>query len=50
MAIFVAILGETLVYVWKRGALDWNVSRRTRYRRVVAPQPGPAGAVAEEAA
>ncbi len=50
MAIFVAILGETLVYVWKRGALDWNVSRRTRYRRVVAPEPEPAAAVAEEAA
>ena len=37
MAIFVALLIETLVYVWKRGALDWNVARRQRYRRVVAP-------------
>jgi hypothetical protein len=27
-----------LVYVWKRGALDWNVARRARYRRVVAPE------------
>ena len=37
MAIFVALLIETLVYVWKRGALDWNVASRERYRRVVAP-------------
>lgn len=38
MAIFVALLIETLVYVWKRGALDWNVARRERYRRIVAPE------------
>ena len=43
--IFIAILAETLVYVWKRGALDWNVARRDRYRRVVAVEP-----VREEAA
>jgi len=36
MAIFVALLVETLIYVWKRGALDWNVARRGRYRQVVA--------------
>lgn len=36
MAVFVALLAETLVYVWKRGALDWNVAHRARYRRVVA--------------
>ena len=36
IAIFVALLVETLIYVWKRGALDWNVARRERYRRVVA--------------
>ncbi len=36
VAIFVAMLVETLVYVWKRGALDWNVAYRDRYRRVVA--------------
>jgi len=36
MGIFVALLAETLVYVWKRGALDWNVARRGRNRRVVA--------------
>ncbi|CAN5530318.1 MAG: NADH-quinone oxidoreductase subunit A [Acidimicrobiia bacterium] len=38
MAVFVALLAETLFYVWKRGALDWNVSRRLRYRKVVAPE------------
>ncbi|MGA9597350.1 MAG: NADH-quinone oxidoreductase subunit A [Acidimicrobiia bacterium] len=37
MGIFVALVIETLVYVWKRGALDWNVAQRQRYRRVVAP-------------
>ena len=36
MGIFVALLAETLIYVWKRGALDWNVARRGRYRQVVA--------------
>ena len=36
MAVFVALLAETLVYVWKRGALDWNVAHRARYRRIVA--------------
>lgn len=46
MAIFVALLAETLLYVWKRGALDWNVARRTRRRPVVAPDP----TTAEEAA
>jgi NADH-quinone oxidoreductase subunit A len=42
---FMLMLIETLAYVWKRGALDWNVSRRERYRRVVAPD-----ATLEEAA
>ncbi|MDJ0665533.1 MAG: NADH-quinone oxidoreductase subunit A [Acidimicrobiia bacterium] len=37
MGIFVLLVIETLVYVWKRGALDWNVAHRERYRRVVAP-------------
>ena len=32
VGIFTLFLVETLVYVWKRGALDWNVSRRRRYR------------------
>jgi len=29
--IFTLFVIETLVYVWKRGALDWNVKRRGRY-------------------
>lgn len=29
--IFTAFVVETLTYVWKRGALDWNVPRRGRY-------------------
>ncbi len=29
--IFTLFVIETLVYVWKRGALDWNVKRRARY-------------------
>lgn len=37
VAIFMLMLLETLAYVWKRGALDWNVARRARYRTVVAP-------------
>ena len=36
VGIFVVFLAETLFYVWKRGALDWNVARRRRYRTVVA--------------
>ncbi len=35
---FMLMLIETLAYVWKRGALDWNVASRARYREVVAPQ------------
>jgi NADH-quinone oxidoreductase subunit A len=39
VAIFMLLLIETLGYVWKRGALDWNVAGRARYRReVVAPE------------
>jgi len=34
---FMLMLIETLAYVWKRGALDWNVASRARYRKVVAP-------------
>lgn len=30
--IFTLFVFETLVYVWKRGALDWNVKRRARYQ------------------
>jgi NADH-quinone oxidoreductase subunit A len=29
--IFTFFVAETLMYVWKRGALDWNVKRRSRY-------------------
>jgi NADH-quinone oxidoreductase subunit A len=45
VGIFMILLIETLGYVWKRGALDWNVATRARYRRVVAPE-----ATIEEAA
>ncbi|MPZ53250.1 MAG: NADH-quinone oxidoreductase subunit A [Acidimicrobiia bacterium] len=31
--IFTFFVLETLVYVWKRGALDWNVKTRSRYLR-----------------
>ncbi len=34
---FMLMLIETLAYVWKRGALDWNVASRARYRTIVAP-------------
>ena len=33
IAVFVALTIETLIYVWKRGALDWNPPRRQRYVR-----------------
>lgn len=46
VGLFMLLLLETLLYVWKRGALDWNVARRERYRAVVAPVE----AAAEEAA
>ena len=38
MALFTFLVIETLAYVWKRGALDWNVHRRARYREA-APIP-----------
>ena len=31
MLIFTFFVAETLAYVWKRGALDWNVRHRSRY-------------------
>jgi NADH-quinone oxidoreductase subunit A len=38
VGVFTLLLVETLVYVWKRGALDWQQYSRARYRRVaVAP-------------
>ena len=33
IAVFVGLAIETLIYVWKRGALDWNPPRRARYER-----------------
>ena len=39
MLIFTLFVAETLAYVWKRGALDWNVKRRARY---VSDQAGEA--------
>jgi NADH-quinone oxidoreductase subunit A len=36
--IFTAFVFETLLYVWKRGALDWNVKRRARYIPVEEPR------------
>ena len=39
IGLFTLLLLETLGYVWKRGALDWNVPRRERYRHVVASEP-----------
>ncbi|MFO7299019.1 MAG: NADH-quinone oxidoreductase subunit A [Actinomycetes bacterium] len=31
MLIFTFFVAETLAYVWKRGALDWNTHQRRRY-------------------
>ncbi len=50
VGIFTLLLIETLGYVWKRGALDWNEARRERYRRVVAPGADAAPIGSEEAA
>ncbi len=36
VGIFTFFVLETLAYVWKRGALDWNVHRRRRY---IEPEP-----------
>ncbi len=35
VGIFTLLLVETLAYVWKRGALDWNVASRRR-RQIAA--------------
>ena len=37
IAFFTLLIVETLGYVWKRGALDWNLPRRSRYRADVEP-------------
>ena len=39
VGLFMLLLLETLGYVWKRGALDWNVAQRSRYRVVAAAEP-----------
>lgn len=39
MLIFTFFVVETLMYVWKRGALDWNVHRRARYLPAEEPVP-----------
>jgi NADH-quinone oxidoreductase subunit A len=39
IVVFTVMLLETLAYAWKRGALDWNVAHRARYRRIVAHDP-----------
>ena len=31
IVVFTLFVAETLAYVWKRGAIDWNVKRRARY-------------------
>ena len=36
VGLFTLLLVETLIYVWKRGALDWNLASRRRYRQVAA--------------
>lgn len=36
--IFTFFVAETLAYVWKRGALDWNVHQRARYIPADAPE------------
>jgi NADH-quinone oxidoreductase subunit A len=38
VGIFTLLLLETLVYAWRRGALDWNLPLRERQRRVVASE------------
>ncbi len=38
VGVFTLFVLETLVYVWKRGALDWNVRRRTRRFAAASPR------------
>ncbi len=38
VGVFTLLIIETLGYVWKRGALDWNTPRRARYLAVVDEQ------------
>lgn len=45
VGVFTLFIIETLAYVWKRGALDWNTPRRARYRDVPDGVEGLAGTV-----
>jgi len=36
VGVFSLLIIETLGYVWKRGALDWNIAHRARYRTQLA--------------
>ena len=36
VGVFTLLLIETLVYVWRRGALEWNLPRRGRYQQAGA--------------
>lgn len=55
VGIFTFFVTETLVYVWKRGALDWNIPRRSRYLsassdpELASPEPE-LGEIGKEAA
>lgn len=42
VGLFTLLLIETLVYVWRRGALDWNLPRRRRYQMDAAAAEAPA--------
>jgi NADH-quinone oxidoreductase subunit A len=44
VGVFTLLLVETLVYVWKRGALDWNVARRLRYQEALEVERSQKGA------
>ncbi len=39
VGIFTLFVLETLLYVWRRGALDWNVRRRARRFAAASPTP-----------
>jgi hypothetical protein len=46
VGLFTLLLIETLVYVWRRGALDWNLPRRRRYQHGPADNAPAAGKAA----
>jgi len=46
VGLFTLLLIETLVYVWRRGALDWNLPRRRRYQQGAADDAPAAGKAA----